>query len=263
MIKIPITLQIAILTVALTGFYMMVGQAVPQKEVHPPEVIEISKDLSSEAMVELGKEIFEGKGICSTCHTIGKSGALRFPDLAGIGTRAASQLDGYSAVDYLAESLYEPGAHIVEGFNPGMPAADKPPIGLTDDEILTVIAYLQSLGAQPTVTMETKLAYTGGAAPGEEAVIAEEAEEGAGEAGEAAGETQPSALATYDCTSCHYVDQPGELEAVSLYDVGQRLSREQLLSETIYHEGEPVLGQVSQDELQKIIDQMSELKGEG
>ena len=43
------------------------------------------------------------------------------------------------------------------GFNPGMPPISKPPIGLTDDEILAVIAYLQSLGGTTTVTMETKL----------------------------------------------------------------------------------------------------------
>ncbi|NJL27296.1 MAG: cytochrome c [Thermoanaerobaculia bacterium] len=158
MIKIPVTLQIAVLTVALTGFYMMVGQAVPQKEVHPPAVVAISKDLTTEQMVGLGKEIFEGKGICNTCHTIGKSGALRFPDLQGIATRAGTRVEGLDPVHYLAQSLYEPGAFIVPGFNPGMPPVNKPPIGLTDDEILTVIAYLESLGGTPTVTMETKLA---------------------------------------------------------------------------------------------------------
>ena len=34
-------------------------------------------------MVKVGREIMEGKGLCFTCHTIGKSGALRFPDLDG------------------------------------------------------------------------------------------------------------------------------------------------------------------------------------
>jgi hypothetical protein len=32
---------------------------------------------------------------------------------------------------------------------------NKPPIGLTDQEILCVIAYLQSLGGTPTVTLQT------------------------------------------------------------------------------------------------------------
>ena len=48
-----------------------------------------------------------------------------------------------------------------------MPAINKPPIGLTDQEILCVIAYLQTLGGTPTVTLQTKHHYnSGAAAPG-------------------------------------------------------------------------------------------------
>lgn len=167
MSKIPVTVQLVVLTAALTAVYTMVGQSVPQKEVHPPEVIEIASDITTDEMVEIGQEIFEGKGICTTCHTIGRSGALRFPDLDGIATRAATMIPGYTAVDYLAESLYEPDVFVVAGFNPGMPQINKPPIGLTDDEIMCVIAYLETLGGTATVTMDTPLVYTGGPAPGE------------------------------------------------------------------------------------------------
>jgi hypothetical protein len=45
----------------------------------------------------------------------------------------------------------------VPGFVAGMPVINKPPIGLTDPEILAVIAYLQSLGGKVTVTMESKV----------------------------------------------------------------------------------------------------------
>jgi hypothetical protein len=44
-----------------------------------------------------------------------------------------------------------------------MPPINKPPIGLTDQEILCVIAYLQTLGGTPTVTLETKHHYNAGA----------------------------------------------------------------------------------------------------
>jgi hypothetical protein len=46
-----------------------------------------------------------------------------------------------------------------------MPVINKPPIGLTDQEILCVIAYLQTLGGQTTVTMATKLKYQAGHEP--------------------------------------------------------------------------------------------------
>jgi mono/diheme cytochrome c family protein len=163
---VPLTARIGALVLATTAFYTYVGQMVPQKEVQPPEETVLSSDLTTTDMVKVGREIMEGKGLCFTCHTIGKSGALRFPDLDGIGSRAKTRVPGLSDVDYLAQSMYEPDTFIVQGFNPGMPAINKPPIGLSDQEILCVIAYLQTLGSTPTVTLQTTHRYyTGTAAP--------------------------------------------------------------------------------------------------
>lgn len=234
--KIPIPLQIAVLAVALTGFYAMVGQAVPQKEVQPPEVIEVSTNVTTAELVAIGQGIFEGKGLCVTCHTIGKSGgALRFPDLAGIAERAATRIAGYTPLDYLAESLYEPDVFIVTGFNPGMPKINKPPIGLSDPEILAVIAYLQTLGGEATVTATTKTAYTGGTLgavggsgggegdAGMGAVIAAAGDEGVDAAAVARDEAPPSTgasaaspLISHNCNRCH------GSSASSLDDVGTR-----------------------------------------
>ena len=162
---IPLTARIGALVLATTAFYTYVGQMVPQKEVLPPQETVLSADLTTGDMVQVGREIMEGKGLCNTCHTIGKTGALRFPDLEGIGGRAGSRVPGLSDVEYLAESLYQPDAFIVPGFNPGMPPINKPPIGLTDQEILCVIAYLQTLGGTPTVTLQSSHRYLS-SAPG-------------------------------------------------------------------------------------------------
>ena len=155
--RVPVVVKIAGLTLATTAFYTYVGQLVPQKEVHPPVEIALSKEMGPDEMCRVGRQIMEGKGLCFTCHTVGKSGALRFPDLEGVGARAGNRVPGLSDVEYLAQSLYQPDAFVVEGFNPGMPVINRPPIGLTDDEIRAVIAYLQSLGGTTTVTMETPL----------------------------------------------------------------------------------------------------------
>ena len=164
---IPLVARIGVLVLATTAFYGYVGQMVPQSEVQPPEEIAIRADLTTPEMVEIGREISEGKGLCRTCHTIGQSGALRFPDLAGVAGRAAERVPGMSALDYLAQSLYEPDAFVVPGFNPGMPTINRPPIGLTDQEILTVLAYLESLGGTPSVTLQTSHRYYAApAAPG-------------------------------------------------------------------------------------------------
>lgn len=170
--KIPVTLKIAALAVGTTGFYTYVGQLVPQKEVHPPAEVAISKDMNPDQMRKVGRELMDGKGLCFTCHTMGKQGPLRFPDLEGIGSRAGTRVPGMSDVEYLAQSLYEPDTFIVPGFNPGMPPISKPPIGMSDDEILAVIAYLQSLGGTTTVTMETKLRWQAGGGGGDAAPAA-------------------------------------------------------------------------------------------
>jgi hypothetical protein len=165
---IPLIPRIGALVIATTLFYAYVGSMVPQNEVQPPPLsVVIPADLTSEQMVGVGRQIMDTKGLCFTCHTVGRSGALRFPDLAGVDERAKTRVPGLSDVDYFAQSMYEPEAFIVPGFNPGMPVINRPPIGLTDQEILCVIAYLQSLGGTPTVTLQTSHRYyTPPGAPG-------------------------------------------------------------------------------------------------
>jgi hypothetical protein len=162
--RIPHIVRIGGLVLATTGFYGYVGQMVPQKEVQPPQETALGGDLKPADMAKVGRQIMETKGFCLTCHTIGKTGALRFPDLAGVDVRAKTRVAGLSDVEYFAQSMYEPLAYVVEGFPPAMPPINKPPIGLTDQEILCVIAYLQSLGGTPTVTLQTKHHYNSGTA---------------------------------------------------------------------------------------------------
>jgi cytochrome c2 len=290
--KIPITLRIAVLTVATTGFYTYVGQLVPQKEVHPAKVTQMAQDLTSEQMAEIGDKIFHGKGLCSTCHVIGhKGGALRFPDLAGVAERAQHRIPGFTQLDYFAQTLYRPNAFIVPGFNPGMPEIDKPPVGLSDDEIKAVIAFLQTQGGKPTITMATKLPYAGGApGPGEPGAPATggagseqtaAATPAAGQAPAPAAASTPAAsggeaggassgpqalLARYGCTGCHYTDRPGRLEAASLQGVGAHMTRDEILKNLTEHD--PPLGgeyasQATLAEIHSMADYLAGLKGKG
>lgn len=163
--NVPMPVKLLGLVIGATLFYTWVGALVPQKEVHPPEVVELAEDVSTEELVSIGQTIYEGKGLCNTCHTIGQSGALRFPDLGGIAETAATRVPGLDQLGYLGQSIYQPNAYVVPGFNPGMPAIDKPPIALSDDEILAVIAYLQTLGGEATVSVATQIPYAEGAEP--------------------------------------------------------------------------------------------------
>ena len=112
---VPVMVRIGALVIATTAFYAYVGQMVPQKEVQPPAEIVLKSDLTTADMVKVGREIMEGKGLCFTCHTVGKTGALRFPDLAGVDVRAKNREPGFSDIDYFAQAMYEPNAFIVPG----------------------------------------------------------------------------------------------------------------------------------------------------
>jgi cytochrome c5 len=270
--RVPPTLNILGLAVGATLLYAWVGQLVPQKEVHPPEVVEMAADISTAEMVDIGQEIFDGKGLCNTCHTIGSSGALRFPDLAGIATRAAERQPGTDALTYMAESLYRPEAYIVPGFNPGMPAIDKPPIALSDDEIKAVIAYLQTLGGEATMTMATVVPYAAGAEP-----TSDVDPPGGATAAEAAAAAQTAAvtpagapaasgaaggealLARFGCNECH---APGG-DADPLAGVGGRLDRAAIERWLIAHD--PPLpptyrNQVTLAEVQSLTDYLVALR---
>jgi len=216
--------RLGLFTVAITAFYNYVGHWVPQKEVHPPVDTAVSADMSADEMVAAGSEIVAGKGTCLGCHTIGSHSPGRFPDLAGVGARAAERGDSKTAEEYLAEALYEPDAFIVDGFSPGMTPANKPPIGLTDAEILTVIAYLQSLGGTPSATMSTKLSYQS------EPSSAPPAGGGSGASADLsdAPRLSPEKMLTTYCGSCHDLAGSAPRVGPGLGDVGARLTPAEL-----------------------------------
>ena len=77
---------------------------------------------------------------------MGEDPKARCPKLEGLGAEAAGR-SGLSAAEYLVQSVYAPDAFIVSGFpKKQMTPINKPPIALSDDEILAVIAYLNSQG---------------------------------------------------------------------------------------------------------------------
>lgn len=226
-------LKIIGFTVLVVAFYSYVGQMVPQQRAYPPETTELSADMTTEEMVSVGEKIMAGKGTCLTCHGMEGEEGGRFPDLANIGAVAAERREGYSDIEYLAESLYDPNAYVVEGYNPAMPKVAEPPIDLTDQEVKAVIAYLQSLGGTPTITMDTQLAYeseegASGTATGATAAAGgatTSAEQGSDPGASVGGE----ALYTkYLCNTCHSIDSPQRMVGPSLHDVGSRMTRAEI-----------------------------------
>ena len=132
-------------------FYAFAASIVPETSTATVDLSSIER--TPEAFIEAGEAIFNGKGKCNTCHTLDTSAPPgRCPDLTDVGTRAATRQPGLTAKEYLIESAYEPHKFLVAGYGNIMPPVWKPPISLTELEIETVIAFLQSQGGEVDLT---------------------------------------------------------------------------------------------------------------
>lgn len=91
-------------------------------------------------------EILFAKFACNTCHS--DSSGARGPALKGLYGKTVKLLDGRSVVaneDYLRESIMNPSAKIVEGYQPLMPSFQ----GLiTEEQVMHLVAYIKSLSSQ-------------------------------------------------------------------------------------------------------------------
>lgn len=84
---------------------------------------------------------------CATCHYPDQETRLIGPGLKGISERAASRVEGESALDYIHTSIVNPNAYIVESdppFPPGLMPQTYEQLW-TEDELNDIIAYLFTL----------------------------------------------------------------------------------------------------------------------
>ncbi len=77
-------------------------------------------DIPADDPTALGRLVFVQQG-CVGCHTIsGLSEATTGPVLDGLASNAGERVDGLSAEEYILQSIHEPGAYIVDGFDDGI-----------------------------------------------------------------------------------------------------------------------------------------------
>jgi mono/diheme cytochrome c family protein len=164
--RVPVGVKVGAFALAVMGSYSYYANSIPQIESKPPQELSLEGgNVTPAQLLKAGEEIYKTKGTCEICHRIGQKGT-RAPDLAGVGARAAKVKAGLSGKQYLIQSLLEPGAHIVEGYPPIMPAVDKPPIALNRSEVWALTAFLESLGASVTVVLDDIPKTVGSAAAG-------------------------------------------------------------------------------------------------
>ncbi len=95
-----------------------------------------------------GERLFTNLG-CLTCHVPGQDQKGRGPSLVGLyGTQVELEGGGEVTADerYLRESIVDPKARIVSGYQPVMPTFQ----GLVGEEgMLQIIEYIKSIGPEP------------------------------------------------------------------------------------------------------------------
>ncbi|MEE9202600.1 MAG: c-type cytochrome [Dehalococcoidia bacterium] len=80
---------------------------------------------------------------CGACHTIeGVSTGQLAPELSHIGSVAGERQPGTPARDYIEQSLLDPPAFVVEGFNPIMPSIEG---RLSPEQLQALVDYLLTL----------------------------------------------------------------------------------------------------------------------
>lgn len=92
-----------------------------------------------------GAELFQTRG-CDTCHSTNGTDGIG-PTMLGMWGSERALTDGSVVVAdaaYVRESIVDPGAKVVEGYLPGMASY----AWLGDEEINTLMAYLEALGQQ-------------------------------------------------------------------------------------------------------------------
>ncbi|MEN8040709.1 MAG: hydrogenase iron-sulfur subunit [Actinomycetota bacterium] len=81
---------------------------------------------------------------CRVCHSLKPDQVVVGPTFDGIGTRAESTVPGLTAEEYLYESIVDPDAYVVDGFEPGVMLPNFSDL-LTEEQIGDLVAFLLTL----------------------------------------------------------------------------------------------------------------------
>lgn len=220
-------LKVVVFSALVFSFFAAFANfGIPQVKPAPPPTEE-KLDLANMTMdqfVALGDKIFHGKGTCTLCHNnVGKRAPmLDDPGDGAVVNRAPGRLKdprykgkATTPEEYIRESEKEPSAFVVAGYGTDndtkspMPVTTSGSIGLSDAELDSVIAYLQTkAGVDVTVKIPV------GAPPA--------AKEGGEAAPPAPAKTPEEAIAKFGCGACHKIAKEEGAIGPDLTHVGKR-----------------------------------------
>lgn len=154
--------QLLLLIVLLWGLAACGGQATPQAppagaatptaealEEPPAATDEAGPPAQVAGDPENGDALFhqmrpEVGYACATCHRVDSEEQLVGPGLLGIPQRAATRVEGQSAVEYLHNSIVNPGDYVVEGYPDNLMPRVYGEL-FSEEQINDLVAYLLTL----------------------------------------------------------------------------------------------------------------------
>lgn len=126
----------------------------------------LSGSVSGQTPVETGKDLFENKLGCASCHAGGPQ--QRGAKLEGIFNHDVKLVGGATVKadeEYIRNSILNPSGQVVEGFQPIMPTFKGQ---VTEEQLVALVAYIKSLSPAQTggaATPAAPAATPGTAAP--------------------------------------------------------------------------------------------------
>lgn len=219
-----VNLKVFAIVVTTVTLYTFVANWIPQVESEVPEELTFSGEVTSDELVEAGEELYQGAGGCIACHGTGTRAPNLLSDEGGtglIGERCDDREPGKDCKTYLHEAMVSPATYVVEGYDAIMPDMSRT---LSDAQIWSIIAYLQSLGGEVTVDAsdvqqaagETPPAIGTQIAPGETAAPAE------------ASLDPMEILRGHQCLLCHRLGEEGGPIGPPLDDLGATRSADHI-----------------------------------
>jgi mono/diheme cytochrome c family protein len=156
-------LKVLIFVASILSGFAYIALQIPQEVSMPPqeEKFDAAKVKTVDDIVDIGQKIFFGKGQCALCHALGGGTSGRCPNLGGenpVGIKLTREFE--------YETYTNPEAYVYidytdsppKRFAARMPEINKPPIGLTEPEMLTVFAFLQKNSGTVEITPEEVIA---------------------------------------------------------------------------------------------------------
>lgn len=213
-------LKIVGIVLGTLALYTLIANKIPQVQSEVPQTLTLGANVTPEQLVAAGEKVFNGIGGCTTCHGLGTRAPNLLTDEKGtgpIGVRCGKREAGKNCKQYLYESLDQPTAYIVAGYQPIMPVMTKQ---LSPAQIWSVIAFLESQGGTVDVTASDIPAVS------PTSTTSTTSTAGGGLAG---GSTDPKAIIqAAGCLACHKLEGQGQTIAPDLTHVGSRRDAESI-----------------------------------